>query len=102
MPGCPPGPPPDLFMMKELDSDFEEDAYDNRRNKSIKFSDEIDDESDDEEKSSSAKTQQKMQSLSGQNIDDFMKEMETVQKKKELERVENNEGMYYKKITINR
>jgi WW domain-binding protein 11 len=45
----------------------------------------------DDEKLKPNYVQQKMLALSGQNIDDFMKEMESVQKKKELERLAEEE-----------
>lgn len=60
--GVPPGPPPDLFAMSELDSDAEGNT---------------DYEGDEESMSTSPKLQQRMQ-----NIDDFMKEMEHVHKRK--------------------
>uniref|UniRef100_U5ER40 Putative mrna splicing n=1 Tax=Corethrella appendiculata TaxID=1370023 RepID=U5ER40_9DIPT len=92
IPGCPPGPPPELLLMRELDSDYENEETETRKQKSIKFVDEIiekgklqksTDESNDKSKPNSV--QQKMLALSGQNIDDFMKEMESVQKIKELD-----------------
>ncbi|XP_017870397.1 PREDICTED: WW domain-binding protein 11 [Drosophila arizonae] len=60
--GVPAGPPPDLFAMPELDSDAEGNT---------------DYEGDAEEAATSPKLQQRMQ-----NIDDFMKEMEHVHKRK--------------------
>lgn len=60
--GVPPGPPPDLFAMSELDSDAEGNT---------------DYEGEEEEAATSPKLQQRMQ-----NIDDFMKEMEHVHKRK--------------------
>ncbi|KAM8718485.1 hypothetical protein ACLKA7_001656 [Drosophila subpalustris] len=60
--GVPPGPPPDLYAMCELDSDAEGNT---------------DYEGDEESMSTSPKLQQRMQ-----NIDDFMKEMEHVHKRK--------------------
>ncbi|XP_061510925.1 WW domain-binding protein 11 [Anopheles gambiae] len=87
IPGCPPGPPPDLFDMPELDFDLEN--FHAETQKSVKFYDDGDSK-DNTEESDGEKTvkqpntvQQKMLALSGQNIDDFMKEMESVQKKKE-------------------
>ncbi|XP_058057961.1 WW domain-binding protein 11 [Anopheles bellator] len=91
IPGCPPGPPPDLFNMPELDYDL--DRFHAEMQKSVKFYDDgdgsrdnTDDSGDGGERPSSKQpntVQQKMLALSGQNIDDFMKEMESVQKKKE-------------------
>ncbi|EDW00283.1 WW domain-binding protein 11 [Drosophila grimshawi] len=59
--GVPPGPPPDLFAMSELNSDAEGNS----------------DYEGDESTVTSPKLQQRMQ-----NIDDFMKEMEHVHKRK--------------------
>lgn len=102
--GCPPGPPPDLHDMRELDSDYEdEEPPKSKKAKTIRFSDEtksspdIDRKSDDSKKDDATKAveadvpkptslQQRMLAISGQNIDEFMKEMENVHKKKELER----------------
>lgn len=95
-PGCPPGPPPDLLLLKELDSDYEEDSPPRTKKSKIRFSDETNQKMDsgdkfdyrnkDEELLKPTSLQQKMLALSGQNIDEFMKEMENVQKKKEKER----------------
>lgn len=60
--GVPPGPPPDLFAMSELDSDAEGNS---------------DFEGEEESTDSCPKLNQRMQ-----NIDDFMKEMEHVHKRK--------------------
>ncbi|KAH8421129.1 hypothetical protein KR222_006737 [Zaprionus bogoriensis] len=60
--GVPPGPPPDLFAMSELDSDAEGNS---------------DYEGDEESADTCPKLKQRMQ-----NIDDFMKEMEHVHKRK--------------------
>lgn len=93
-PGVPPTPPIDLFAMRELDSDYEEsekeeleseDEIPLPKKKSLRFSDDVEKKESDEEKTSVTAVQQKMLSLSGQNIDDFMKEMENVQKKKNEE-----------------
>ncbi|XP_058124101.1 WW domain-binding protein 11 [Anopheles ziemanni] len=88
IPGCPPGPPPDLFDMPELDYDL--DKFHEETAKSVKFYDDADSKDHSEESDGGEKqvkqpntVQQKMLALSGQNIDDFMKEMESVQKKKE-------------------
>lgn len=82
-PGCPPGPPPDInddgeieeFCFKFAEEDKEEAA----------------EESSSDTESSTVKPtslQQKMVALSGQNVDEFMKEMETVQKKMESNKEE--------------
>lgn len=80
-PGCPPGPPPEISSDGELDDSTE-----------VEESEECPEEisATQEESSSEASVkptslQQKMVALSGQNVDEFMKEMETVQKK-----IENN------------
>ncbi|XP_055634432.1 WW domain-binding protein 11 [Toxorhynchites rutilus septentrionalis] len=86
IPGCPPGPAPDLFAMPELDFDLEE--FHNETQKSVKFFDDADsrdnsDDSDTEKPKHVSTVQQKMLAISGQNLDEFMKEMESVQKKKD-------------------
>ncbi|KXJ82915.1 hypothetical protein RP20_CCG010624 [Aedes albopictus] len=87
IPGCPPGPPPDIFAMPELDFDLEE--FHTETQKSVKFFDDADsrdnsDDSDVEKPKQPSSVQQKMLAISGQNLDEFMKEMENVQKKKDL------------------
>ncbi|XP_037936381.1 WW domain-binding protein 11 [Teleopsis dalmanni] len=79
-PGIPAGPPPNLFSMQELDTDAEDDEV-------------VLKEYNPRQKSSKVKSvpkpnslQQRMLAISGQNIDEFMKEMENVHKKKEKER----------------
>lgn len=86
IPGCPPGPPPDIFSMPELDFDLEE--FHQETQKSVKFFDDADsrdnsDDSDVEKPHQPSSVQQKMLAISGQNLDEFMKEMENVQKKKD-------------------
>lgn len=80
-PGCPSGPPPSLLAMPELDSDYEESepaaAPDTTAAADVK---------------KPTSLQQRMLAISGQNIDEFMKEMENVQKKKELERAVDLHG----------
>ncbi|GAB0099428.1 hypothetical protein DMENIID0001_152850 [Sergentomyia squamirostris] len=85
-PGCPPGPPPNLLDMRELDEDYNEEPRP-KKLKSIRFSDEskFKDRLDDESLKPTS-LQQRILALSGQNIDEFMKEMESVQKKKEKEK----------------
>ncbi|CAG9860607.1 unnamed protein product [Phyllotreta striolata] len=88
-PGCPPGPPPEINEEGEVE-DF------GTRLEEVK---EIEVEEAQSEESSSVKPtslQQKMVALSGQNVDEFIKEMETVQKKIELNR-END----VRKLTVN-
>lgn len=83
--------------MRELDSDYEESEKEDEsmdseeeiplpKKKSIRFSDENEKKESDDDNSGPTKVQQKLLSLSGQNIDEFMKEMENMQKKKEEER----------------
>uniref|UniRef100_A0A1L8DDB8 Putative ww domain-binding protein 11 n=1 Tax=Nyssomyia neivai TaxID=330878 RepID=A0A1L8DDB8_9DIPT len=95
-PGCPPGPSPNLLDMRELDEDYNEEPRP-KKMKTIRFSDEprvkekvpedlssrgaIDDDA-----LKPTSIQQRILALSGQNIDEFMKEMESVQKKKEQEK----------------
>lgn len=105
-PGCPPGPPPSLLDMAELDSDYDEDEAAApppakvKRTKSQRFADtdapaKVDASRDEPPKGvvvvepevlKPTSLQQRMLAISGQNIDEFMKEMEHVQKKKEQER----------------
>lgn len=113
-PGCPPGPPPDLIEMREFDSDYESEEEEPKLKKlksvrieevsvrktniqlanlSCEFTSKFQapnrkDEEKDDDLSVKQPTslQQRMLAISGQNIDEFMKEMENVQKKKEQER----------------
>lgn len=83
-PGCPPGPPPDI------DDDGEVIDY---TNKPVEDDKAVEDSHTSDSESTPVKPtslQQKMVALSGQNVDDFMKEMETVQKKIESNREEDN------------
>ncbi|XP_004535095.1 WW domain-binding protein 11 [Ceratitis capitata] len=78
--GVPPGPPPNLLEMKDLDTEAEDDEVELKEyNPKLKAS---------KAKSLSKPNslQQRMLAISGQNIDEFMKEMENVHKKKEKER----------------
>lgn len=92
-PGVPPGPPPEL---SDPSSDEEDETQESQRAKTLRFSDDVnnsttEDEEDqnmdaDDQNSNTSKPtslQQRMVALSGQNIDDFMKEMEAVHKNKE-------------------
>lgn len=82
-PSCPPGPPPNLMEMEDLDSDYDESLLPKNQKKKSNKNDDI----EDIPKPPSA-LQQKMLVISGQNIDEFMKEMESVHKRKEAERAE--------------
>ncbi|XP_032520675.2 WW domain-binding protein 11 [Danaus plexippus] len=103
-PGVPPGPPPDLESLLGLESN-KKDKH--KEKKSIRFSDlpdeppgehrcqkvsnheDTEDTGDSEKQSQAPKPtslQQRMLMLSGQNIDDFMKEMEEVHRKRERDR----------------
>lgn len=87
--------------MRELDSDYEDSEKDEGededevqsddeiplpKKKTIRFSDENEKNLSDEENKGPTAVQQKLLTLSGQNIDEFMKEMENMQKKKDEER----------------
>lgn len=83
--------------LPELDSDYEDDEPPKtKRIKSIRFSDDskalVDPEAKtlvpaaEVDKIKPTSLQQRMLAISGQNIDEFMKEMENVHKKKEQER----------------
>lgn len=85
-PGCPPMPPPNLNEMPDLDSDYDQDLLPKNRNKKRAREEEVTSLKPPNE------LQQKMLALSGQNIDDFMKEMENVQRKKEAERAAGRES----------
>nr|XP_023020482.1 WW domain-binding protein 11 [Leptinotarsa decemlineata] len=80
-PGPPPGPAPDLNDDGEVE---EFGARPSAEEKEI----EADEANSDNESSAVKPTslQQKMVALSGQNVDEFMKEMETVQKKLDMNR----------------
>lgn len=94
-PGCPPGLPPDLFAMRELDSDYEsEDSEDSRKSPVSKrrrySSDQSSSHSDDQNSASDnnesdvpkpTSVQQRILAIAGQKYDDFMKELENVHKK---------------------
>ncbi|XP_044269587.1 WW domain-binding protein 11 [Tribolium madens] len=79
-PGCPPGPPPDITDDGEVD-DFEEEKEET-----------TEDSTDIDPASKPTSLQQKMVALSGQNVDDFMKEMEVVQKKLETKEDETRKS----------
>lgn len=84
-PGCPPGPPP------EVDDDGEVIEFATKT--AAEEENEVDDDASSDTESKTVKPtslQQKMVALSGQNVDDFIKEMETVQKKIESNREEEN------------
>uniref|UniRef100_A0A6M2DNR6 Putative ww domain-binding protein 11 n=1 Tax=Xenopsylla cheopis TaxID=163159 RepID=A0A6M2DNR6_XENCH len=96
-PGVPPGPPPSL-------SDDEDDSITvpTKSKSRIRFSDDLEQDDDDssqlkvpgteivELSSKPTSLQQRMLALSGQNIDEFMKEMEVVQRKREQDRTSDN------------
>lgn len=93
-PGCPPGPPPDLLSMHDLDSDYESDSSDrgrespvskrprSRRYSSDRSSNKSDDRNSDSEPDidvpKPTSVQQRMLAIAGQKYDDFMKELENV------------------------
>ncbi|XP_044735324.1 WW domain-binding protein 11 [Chrysoperla carnea] len=93
-PGVPPGPPPDLLEYdEEEDVETPQETSESTTAKTIRFADNVAESETD--KSETVPTtpapkptslQQRMLQLSGQNIDEFMKEMEVVHKKRELDR----------------
>lgn len=115
-PGCPPGPPPDLLAMRDLDSDYESDDSERGRrspvskrykssrryssDQSSNRSDDRDSESDNEiDVPKPTSVQQRMLAIAGQKYDDFMKELENVhsqsedrQSSKQNERKRNDDG----------
>lgn len=83
-PGCPPGAPPIINSDGE-DEDYAKELLQAAVQAANEEQD-AEEKSDSEDEDSPSKPtflQQKMVALSGQNIDEFMKEMESVQKKKE-------------------
>lgn len=94
-PGCPPGPPPDLHLMRELDSDHEDEENIRPQikssNKSKRYTNDsknTDDKMGDEnggdvEVPKPTSVQQRILAIAGQKYDDFMKELENVHKNKE-------------------
>lgn len=103
-PGCPPGPPPDLLEMRELDSDYESEDSDrgSRRSpvpakRSRRYSSDQSSKSNhsDEQQSDSepeipkpTSVQQRMLAIAGQKYDDFMKELENVHSQQADERAQ--------------
>lgn len=89
-PGCPPGPPPDIDSDGEvIDSAYDDHAEDEPMKSSHPADDSDRDSDDSDDLPSSSKPtslQQKMVALSGQNVDEFMKEMDAVQKKLETDK----------------
>lgn len=103
LPGCPPGPPPKLQDLPDLDSDYESDESDEetitppdevyppvdtsrqQTNPDKSVSREDDDDSDEEDVREPTSVQKRILALSGQTIDDFMKELENVRKKKDTD-----------------
>lgn len=77
-PGCPPGPPPILTLMRDLDDDYVEEPS-SKRSK-IRFSDEAIAKDDSKEETS---VQKRMAILAGKNIDDLMREVEHDQRRRE-------------------
>ncbi|XP_017008981.2 WW domain-binding protein 11 [Drosophila takahashii] len=67
--GVPPGPPPDLFALSELDSDAEGNT-------------DYDGEAEEEQEALKKSKDKEASEPNNQNIDDFMKEMEHVHKRK--------------------
>lgn len=104
-PGCPPGPPPDLLEMRELDSDYEsEDSdrgsrrspvpskrprrrYSSDRSSVSNHSDERQSDSEPEIPKPTS-VQQRMLAIAGQKYDDFMKELENVHSQQADERAQ--------------
>lgn len=114
-PGVPPGPPPDLSSCSEDEDEPMDTDIEIRTTKQLRFSDDVsiaqvttdadedgqpletlEDESTPSlipssiTKSKPTSLQQRMVALSGQNIDEFMKEMEAVHKNKDPETLSSN------------
>ncbi|XP_066256293.1 WW domain-binding protein 11 [Euwallacea similis] len=92
-PGCPPGPPPDINDEGEVeDFSFKNVSLEDERIVEEMTADEGNESTSQNPNVPVGKPtslQQKMVALSGQNVDEFMKEMETVHKKKEREDAES-------------
>lgn len=91
-PGCPPGPPPDLCNMRELDSDYEDEENIRPVSRSTapvhtKPHRSVMDDDDDGNLRKPTSVQQRILALAGQKYDDFMKELENVHKNKEKGKV---------------
>lgn len=96
-PGCPSVPPPDLFAMRELDSDYEsssDESDDGQKSpvskKQRRYSSDRSSSQSDEHNSASdsepevpkpTSVQQRILAIAGQKYDDFMKDLENVYKK---------------------
>ncbi|KAL3285095.1 hypothetical protein HHI36_019219 [Cryptolaemus montrouzieri] len=80
-PGCPPGPPPEINDDGEV-VDYGDDKKDDEEEETSSDATSKDDADPNATKPTSL--QQKMVALSGQNVDEFMKEMESVQKRGEI------------------
>lgn len=78
LPCVPPMPPPNLEEFEDLDSDYDESQLPKNQKKKKKV--------EDVELRQPSEVQQKMLAMSGQNIDDFMKEMENVQRKRDTDK----------------
>ncbi|KAL2746666.1 WW domain-binding protein 11 isoform X1 [Vespula maculifrons] len=102
-PGVPPFPPPDLSSDDEDVAEKSKDAP--AKSRTIRFADDKDDNKQDSDKEKDSEKdkekdremtkvkpttlQQKMLAMAGQDIDQFMREMEVVHKKRETERAQD-------------
>lgn len=100
IPGCPPGPPPMLRDLSDLDSDYDSDdderATPESLNKVYSHADATrqktnvdnrnsDKDSDEEDVREPTSVQKRILAIAGQKLDDFMKELENVRKKKDTD-----------------
>ncbi|XP_063239656.1 WW domain-binding protein 11 [Bacillus rossius redtenbacheri] len=94
-PGVPPGPPPELSDAEDEPMEQDEGPAEpdgKQRPRTIRFEDDEEGAGEEDEEEGAAPTpkptslQQKMLAMAGQDIDQFMKEMEEVQRKREQER----------------
>ncbi|XP_028140988.1 WW domain-binding protein 11 [Diabrotica virgifera virgifera] len=90
-PGCPPGPPP------EINDEGEIEEFGTKIQDEVKDAEKKDIDSEETSPAKPTSLQQKMVALSGQNVDEFMKEMETVQKKVDIHRIDEQRA----KLTVN-
>lgn len=104
IPGCPPGPPPVLHDLIDLDSDYESDNENDREaiehlnkgniqadtmrhktNFDNRNSEKDSDEEDIRDVPKPTSVQKRILAIAGQKFDDFMKELENVRKKKDID-----------------
>lgn len=114
--GCPPGPPPNLRDLHDLDSDYESDEderettensnkgnpqKDMTRAKANFDTRNSEKDSDEEDVREPTSVQKRILAIAGQKFDDFMKELENVRKKKDVDSEQSSTKYKEKSDTIN-